>query len=201
MAPALILGVHLMLPELNVNALLLELHFVFFSQENFNHCNVVSSKPHLNNLYSKLLRGNLSNALLKVFILAMNGYGPQGNNLFLGNWFSQSEVAWWNFPWIHHQKGGESKREQNVPKCFKVFVWDCSLDCSEYKVSRGNNAGFWRNLKIMKIKELKVHLWFSYVLDVWPFYDHTASKICQGTGCKIAERATTEGTTTSWGWF
>ena len=79
------LGVHLILPELNANALLLELHFVFFSQENFNHCNVMSSKPPLNNLYSKPLCGTLSNALLKVFMLAMNGYGPQGNNLFLGN--------------------------------------------------------------------------------------------------------------------
>ena len=36
MAPALILGVHLRLPELNANALLLELHFVFFSLENFS---------------------------------------------------------------------------------------------------------------------------------------------------------------------
>ena len=45
MAPAMILGVHLMLPELNVNALLLELHFVFFSQENFLplQCNVINA--------------------------------------------------------------------------------------------------------------------------------------------------------------
>ena len=45
MAPALILGVHLMLLELNANALLLELHFVFFSQEDFLplQCNVINA--------------------------------------------------------------------------------------------------------------------------------------------------------------
>ena len=36
MAPALILGVHPILLEVKANALLLELHFVFFYQENFS---------------------------------------------------------------------------------------------------------------------------------------------------------------------
>ena len=174
---------------------------LLFLRKLFNHFTVMSSVPHLNNLYSKPSCGTLSNALLKEFMLAMNGYGPQGDNLFLGTDFPKVKLPGEIFHGYIIKREGKNKREQNVPKCFKVFVWDCSLDCSEYKVSRGNNAGFWRNLKIMKIKELKVHLWFSYVLDVWPFYNHTASKICQGTGCKIAERATTEGTTTSWGWF
>ena len=38
---------------------------VLFSRKLFSHCNVVASMPHLNNLYSKLLWGTLSNALLK----------------------------------------------------------------------------------------------------------------------------------------
>ena len=94
---------------------------LLFSRKLFNHCNEMSSKPHLNNLYSKPLCGTLSNALLKVFMLAMNGYGPQGNNLVLGNWFSQSEVAWWNFPWIHHQKEGGKQKRGEFSKVFQGF--------------------------------------------------------------------------------
>ena len=52
----------------------------------------MSSVPHLNNLYSKPLCGTLSNALLKEFMLAMNGYGPQGDNLFLGTDFPKVKL-------------------------------------------------------------------------------------------------------------
>ena len=91
---------------------------LLFSRKLFNHFNVMSSVPHLNNLYSKPLCGTLSNALLKEFMLAR----ATGGQPFLGNWFSQSEVAWWNFPWIHHQKGGE---KQKGAECSKVFQGFC----------------------------------------------------------------------------
>ena len=81
------LGVQLILSELNANALLLELHFVFFSQENFNHCNVMSSKPPLNNLYSKPLCGTLSNFLAKGIHVSHEWLWPTGEQPFLGELF------------------------------------------------------------------------------------------------------------------
>ena len=95
---------------------------LLFSRKLFNHCNEMSSKPHLNNLYSKPLCGTLSNALLKVFMLAMNGYGPQGKTLFWGTDFPKVKLPGEIFHGYIIKRKGENKREENFPKCFKAFV-------------------------------------------------------------------------------
>ena len=104
---------------------------LFFSRKLFNHRNVVSSMPHLNNLYSKLLCGTLSNALLKSITMTSVCPPPcisfsRKNPLGFGAVGCLDQEPCRDLPWFNLRM-----LQMNPPlvsKCvFYEVIWICGL--------------------------------------------------------------------------